>query len=301
MPAIKLISFGYLHLKDGRPPAADRVEDVRNRLRDPAAAGDVLDLDGRDPRVQDIVLNTPGARELLDNLVDYASLAAGPAVIATGCAGGKHRAAAITELLGRELRERGFDVVIQHRHAHLPRVEQAGGPSRHVAEALCMTYDADWETIAKKLGGQLRNREVADTGEYDTLLVVPAPPDTPKIACLCGSTRYYDQFQQAYYDLTMRGEIVLSVGFYPHSKAKHGHGEGVGHDSAEKTGLDELHKRKIDLADYILVVSDEAGYFGDSTKDEIRYALEHRKPVRFAHPAAATRASELRLTAAGER
>ena len=56
MPAIKLISFGYLHLKDGRPRAADRVEDVRNRLRDPAAARDVLDLDGRDPRIQDIVL-----------------------------------------------------------------------------------------------------------------------------------------------------------------------------------------------------------------------------------------------------
>ncbi|MFE3150033.1 hypothetical protein ACFXJ6_25805 [Streptomyces sp. NPDC059218] len=68
---IRIISFGCLHLPTdptGRPipPAADRVEDVRDRLRDPAAARDILDLDGVHPRVQDVVLNTPGARELID-------------------------------------------------------------------------------------------------------------------------------------------------------------------------------------------------------------------------------------------
>jgi hypothetical protein len=168
------------------------------------------------------------------------------------------------------------------------------------AEALCLTEDVDWETIAKKLGGRLDNREIADTGEYETLLVVPASPETPKIACLCGSTRFYDQFQQANYELTMRGEIVLSVGFYPHAKTEHGHGEGVGHGSAEKTALDELHKRKIDLADYVLVVSDETGYFGESTKGEIHYAVEHGKPVRFTDPRAALRAQALGMVATEE-
>jgi hypothetical protein len=117
----------------------------------------------------------------------------------------------------------------------------------------------------------------------------------PEIVCLCGSTRFYDEFQQANYDLTMDGSIVLSVGFYPHAKAAHGHGEGVGHDSAEKTALDELHKRKIDLADEVLVVSDVSGYFGQSTAGEIAYAVEHGKPVRFAEPAAEQRARELGL------
>lgn len=112
----------------------------------------------------------------------------------------------------------------------------------------------------------------------------------PRIVCLCGSTRFYDQFQQANYDLTMQGVIVLSVGFYPHAKAQHGHGEGVGHDSTEKVALDELHKRKIDLADEVLVVSDETGYFGESTAGEIAYAVEHGKPVRFAVDAARERA-----------
>lgn len=129
----------------------------------------------------------------------------------------------------------------------------------------------------------------AECGEYHDLVRDFGGP-RPTIVCLCGSTRFYDQFQQAYYDLTMSGVIVMSVGFYPDAKAEHGHGEGVGHDSAEKTALDELHKRKIDLADWVLVVSDETGYFGQSTTGEIAYAAEHGKPVRFAVDAAEKRA-----------
>jgi RNase adaptor protein for sRNA GlmZ degradation len=135
---LTLISFGYLHLADDVVPRADRVEDVRDRLRDPAVARNILDLDGRDARVQDVVLRTPGARELLSNLADYATLPAGPRRIAVGCAGGRHRAASLVELLARQLRERGREVVIDHRHIDRPRVlradeqraaERAGGAS----------------------------------------------------------------------------------------------------------------------------------------------------------------------------
>lgn len=102
----------------------------------------------------------------------------------------------------------------------------------------------------------------------------------PTIVCLCGSSRFYDEFQRANYDLTMAGEIVLSIGFYPHATAQHTHGEGVSHDSVEKVALDELHKRKIDLADYVYVL-DVDGYVGDSTKSEIAYASEHGIPIRY--------------------
>ncbi len=102
----------------------------------------------------------------------------------------------------------------------------------------------------------------------------------PKIVCLCGSTRFYDEFQQANYDLTMAGNIVLSVGFYPHAKAKHGHGEGVGHDSEQKGALDQLHMRKIDLADEVLVLN-VGGYIGESTRREIDYAKKIDKPVKY--------------------
>jgi len=110
--------------------------------------------------------------------------------------------------------------------------------------------------------------------------------DRPKIVCLCGSTRFYEAFQSANYGLTMQGKIVLSVGFYPHSSAMHGHGEGVGHDSSEKVALDELHKRKIDLADRVFVLN-VGGYIGSSTRSEIDYALQVGRPVDYLEPVAA--------------
>jgi hypothetical protein len=110
-------------------------------------------------------------------------------------------------------------------------------------------------------------------------------PDRPGIVVLCGSTRFYDAFQEANYDLTMRGWIVLSVGFYPRATTAHGHGEGVGHDSAEKVALDELHKRKIDLADEVCVLNC-GGYLGESTRSEVSYALSIGRPVRYLEPIA---------------
>lgn len=72
----------------------------------------------------------------------------------------------------------------------------------------------------------------------------------------------------------------MSIGFYPHAAERHGHGEGVAHDSADKAALDELHKRKIDLADYVYVI-DVDGYTGASTRSEVEYAADHGTPVRY--------------------
>jgi hypothetical protein len=105
--------------------------------------------------------------------------------------------------------------------------------------------------------------------------------EAPEIVVLCGSTRFYDLYQSAYYKLTMTGYIVLSVGFYPHAVGKSGHGEGVGHSSEAKEALDELHKRKIDLADHVIIITDSTGYTGDSTRSEIAYAEKHNKPVHY--------------------
>ena len=46
-----------------------------------------------------------------------------------------------------------------------------------------------------------------------------------------------------------------------------------------KEMLDDMHKRKIDMADEIFVIN-VGGYIGDSTKSEIEYATEHGKIVR---------------------
>ena len=99
---------------------------------------------------------------------------------------------------------------------------------------------------------------------------------------LCGSTRFYREFQRANYAETMAGRIVLSVGFYMHS-AEAAHGERWGCTPEQKVQLDALHFRKIDLADEVLVLN-VAGYIGDSTRNEIAYARSIGKPVRFHEP-----------------
>ncbi len=99
----------------------------------------------------------------------------------------------------------------------------------------------------------------------------------PTIVCLCGSTRFYQQFQEANYRETMAGKIVLSVGFMPDSAE---HGEHIGITPEQKEALDQLHLRKIDLADEVLILN-VGGYIGQSTARELAYALELGRNVRF--------------------
>jgi hypothetical protein len=121
--------------------------------------------------------------------------------------------------------------------------------------------------------------------------------DRPVIVCLCGSTRFYDAFQEANYRLTMEGKIVLSVGFAGRLQKQRvtidgcmgpeecdvltvRSGESVGCTPAQKVKLDELHKEKIDLADEVFVLN-VGGYIGESTRSEIEHALKRHKPVRY--------------------
>ncbi len=77
----------------------------------------------------------------------------------------------------------------------------------------------------------------------------------------------------------MEGKIVLSVGFFPHATNEM-HGGDVGITARQKERLDELHLRKIDLADSILVLN-VGGYIGESTRREIDYARAHGKKVEY--------------------
>lgn len=100
----------------------------------------------------------------------------------------------------------------------------------------------------------------------------------PKIVCLCGSTRFGEVYELANLRETLAGKIVLSVGYTRKSDTElMTSGELT---EAAKIALDELHKRKIDLADEILVLN-VGGYIGDSTRSEIEYAQAHGKTVRW--------------------
>ncbi len=47
--------------------------------------------------------------------------------------------------------------------------------------------------------------------------------------------------------------------------------------------LDDIHKRKIDMADEIFVIN-KNGYIGSSTRSEIKYAKEHGKKIVYLEP-----------------
>lgn len=95
-----------------------------------------------------------------------------------------------------------------------------------------------------------------------------------KIITLCGSTRFKEQYLEAQKRLTLEGNIVISVGLFGHSGDDEVWTEGT------KAMLDDMHKRKIDLADEIFVVN-VGGYIGESTRSEIEYAKSQGKDVKY--------------------
>lgn len=105
-------------------------------------------------------------------------------------------------------------------------------------------------------------------------------PPRPTIVCLCGSTRFADAFREANLRETLAGRIVLSIGCDMRSDAELFAGMDAAALADVKTKLDELHKRKIDLADEVLVLN-VGGYIGDSTRSEIEYALFQGKEIRW--------------------
>ena len=92
------------------------------------------------------------------------------------------------------------------------------------------------------------------------------------VVTLCGSTRFKEDFERVNRDLTLLGNIVISVGAFGHA--------GDTFTEEQKVMLDDIHKQKIDMADAIYVINRD-GYIGESTKSEIKYAYEHNKKVIY--------------------
>lgn len=100
----------------------------------------------------------------------------------------------------------------------------------------------------------------------------------PNVICLCGSSRFIDIMAVLSWQLEKQGNIVLSLHLVPRWYTT------VDDHLAEAEGvadfMDELHLRKIDMADEVVVVDVEK-YIGESTSREIEYAKAHQKPLRY--------------------
>jgi len=106
----------------------------------------------------------------------------------------------------------------------------------------------------------------------------------PKVICICGSTQFADLHAIAKWELEKAGNVIcLMINYLPMWYAEE-QGWKYFHHFGEQSGLkemlDELHLRKIDLADEIFVINKD-GYIGESTRYEIEYAKAKGKPIRY--------------------
>jgi hypothetical protein len=134
----------------------------------------------------------------------------------------------------------------------VPGVEEAA----ELAKAALYRGYLEWTTNAKIAAGPKGAADVR-----------------PTVVCLCGSTRFREEYALAFRREEHAGRIALSVPCYkddPCCKTK-----------GEQDLLDRLHFAKIDMADEILVL-DINGYIGDSTRREIAHATATGKRVRYA-------------------
>ena len=97
-----------------------------------------------------------------------------------------------------------------------------------------------------------------------------------KIITLCGSTKFKKDFERVNKELSLKGNVVISVAYF-------GHSEDTPPTTDEKLLLDRVHLAKIDLADEIYVIN-TTGYIGESTRREIDYARNRGRAVTFMEP-----------------
>lgn len=102
------------------------------------------------------------------------------------------------------------------------------------------------------------------------------PPPRPEVVTLCGSTKFKDTYERVMREETLKGKVVISVGLF-------GHIEGLDMSGPTKKMLDELHLRKIDMANTVMFLNVD-GYLGESSRRELEYARKWGKNVVFLEP-----------------
>jgi len=121
----------------------------------------------------------------------------------------------------------------------------------------------------------MNKQKLKDINEADE------PYKRPKIVVMCGSSRYVDIMAVCEW-LIQRDELAITMGlnllpsWYCQGKIPDHLAENEG--CAKE--MDELHLRKIDIADEIFVVNFR-DYIGESTSREIKYAQDKGKKIRW--------------------
>ena len=99
-------------------------------------------------------------------------------------------------------------------------------------------------------------------------------PKEYNVITLCGSTKFKEDFIRVQKELTLKGNIILTVGLFGHSGDDEVWSHGV------KELMDDMHKRRILMSDEIYVIN-KNNYIGESTKNEIEFAKKHNKKIIY--------------------
>jgi UPF0042 nucleotide-binding protein len=120
---INILSFGF---KYGIPHEADLVMDVRF-LSNPHFVPELKNLDGKNERVKNYVLDNDEARRFLKKYLDmldylipmYEKEGKAYLTIAVGCTGGRHRSVTIAEAVFEHTQKPDMQIIITHRDIDL--------------------------------------------------------------------------------------------------------------------------------------------------------------------------------------
>lgn len=126
--------------------------------------------------------------------------------------------------------------------------------------------------ISKQCWDDIRYAKQAGLSvEYSSRVIDHNEAKLP-IVTLCGSMKFQHRMNKVAKKMTLEGNVVLTpciMGFDPEKLT-----------AAQHETLDQIHRQKIDMCDYVLIIN-VGGYYGNNTKEEIEYARSIGKEVRF--------------------
>lgn len=103
------------------------------------------------------------------------------------------------------------------------------------------------------------------------------------VVCLCGSTKFSEEYREARIKFTLDGYIVLTIGCDIRSDDDiFGHLTLAQQEKIKKE-LDELHLDKVRMADRVYIIN-KGGYIGFSTRRELALALKMKKSINWLEP-----------------
>lgn len=93
-----------------------------------------------------------------------------------------------------------------------------------------------------------------------------------KVITICGSMKYSKEMIDIAKELELKEGYAVIQCVYNVNKQEY--------NNVEKSVLDKIHRKKIDISDAIYVVNIH-GYIGESTRKEIEYAKNNGKEVIY--------------------